>query len=101
MAYNENLAERVRQQFSDRGDVAERKMFGGLAFLVRGHMCCGIVGDESMVRIGPEAYEATLRHTAVFRCVRPEIFHICNISYHTAVSRCPQLLHCSITQAKA
>jgi TfoX/Sxy family transcriptional regulator of competence genes len=65
MAYNENLAERVRQQFSDRGDVAERKMFGGLAFLVRGHLCCGIVGDELMVRIGPEAYEATLRHKHV------------------------------------
>jgi hypothetical protein len=47
----------------------------------------------------PEFVEAFL--TAVFRCVRPEIFHICNISYHTAVSRCPQLLHCSITQAKA
>jgi TfoX/Sxy family transcriptional regulator of competence genes len=61
MAYNEKLAERIRRQLSDRTDVAERKMFGGLAFLVRGHMCCGVVGDELMVRVGPELYEAALK----------------------------------------
>ena len=61
MAYNEKLAERIRRQLSDRTDVVERKMFGGLAFMVRGHMCCGVVGDELMVRVGPEAYEATLK----------------------------------------
>ncbi len=36
-------------------------MFGGLTFMVSGHMCCGIVGDELMVRVGPEAYEDALR----------------------------------------
>jgi hypothetical protein len=46
MAYNEKLAERIRRQLSARADVVERKMFGGLAFMVRGHMCCGVVGDE-------------------------------------------------------
>ncbi len=61
MAYNEKLAERIRRQLSDRTDVAERKMFGGLAFMVKGHMCCGVVGDELMVRVGPEAYEAALK----------------------------------------
>lgn len=61
MVYNEKLAERIRRQFSDRADVVERKMFGGLAFLVRGHMCCGVVGDELMVRVGPEAYDAALK----------------------------------------
>src|SRR5262245_51012954 len=60
MAYDEKLAERIRQNFSGRRDVIERKMFGGLAFMVRGHMCCGIVGDELMVRIGPENFEAAL-----------------------------------------
>ena len=60
MAYNEKLAERIRRQLSDRTDVVERKMFGGLAFMVRGHMCCGVVGDELMVRVGPAAYEAAL-----------------------------------------
>jgi len=61
MAYNEELAERIRKQLSNRTDVAERKMFGGLAFMVRGHMCCGVVGDQLMVRVGPESYEAALK----------------------------------------
>ncbi|MGH9917149.1 MAG: TfoX/Sxy family protein [Pyrinomonadaceae bacterium] len=61
MAYNEKLAERIRRQLSNRMDVVERKMFGGLAFMVRGHMCCGVVGDELMVRVGPAGYEATLK----------------------------------------
>ncbi len=38
-------------------DVAERKMFGGLAFLVRGHMCCGIIGSDLMVRVGRDDFE--------------------------------------------
>jgi TfoX/Sxy family transcriptional regulator of competence genes len=61
MAYNEKLAERIRRQLSNRADVVERKMFGGLAFMVRGHMCCGVVGDELMARVGPAAYEDALR----------------------------------------
>jgi TfoX/Sxy family transcriptional regulator of competence genes len=61
MAYNETLAERIRRQLSDRTDVVERKMFGGLAFMVKGHMCCGVVGDELMVRVGPEVYEVALK----------------------------------------
>jgi TfoX/Sxy family transcriptional regulator of competence genes len=61
MAYNEKLAKRIRLQLSDRTDVVERKMFGGLAFMVRGHMCCGVVGDELMVRVGVEYYEAALK----------------------------------------
>ena len=64
MAYNEKLAERLRQQFTARPEsaaVTERKMFGGLAFLVRGHMCCGIVGDELMVRVGLDGHEAALQ----------------------------------------
>jgi TfoX/Sxy family transcriptional regulator of competence genes len=40
--------------------LTERQMFGGLAFLVRGNMCCGIIGDELMVRVGPEHYTASL-----------------------------------------
>ena len=61
MAYNEKLAERIRRQLSARADVVERRMFGGLAFMVKGHMCCGIVGNELMIRVGPEAYEAALK----------------------------------------
>ena len=40
--------------------LTERKMFGGLAFMLDGNMCCGIVGDELMVRVGPDGYEAAL-----------------------------------------
>jgi hypothetical protein len=45
---------------ADQADLSERKMFGGLAFLVRGNMCCGIVGYELMVRVGPKQYAAAL-----------------------------------------
>jgi TfoX/Sxy family transcriptional regulator of competence genes len=60
MAYDESLARRVRSQLANQVDLHERKMFGGLAFMVRGNMCCGIVGDELMVRVGSEQYAAAL-----------------------------------------
>lgn len=58
MAYDEDLAERVRSVIGTPFD--ERKMFGGLAFMLGGNMACGIVGDELMVRVGAEAYEDAL-----------------------------------------
>ena len=61
MAYDEGLAERIRGVLDERHDVAEKKMFGGIAFMVRGHMCVGIVKDELMVRVGPEAYDELVR----------------------------------------
>lgn len=61
MAYSEELAERVRFQLAGRTTFSERKMFGGLTFMVSAHMCCGIVGDELMVRVGPEAYREALQ----------------------------------------
>ena len=60
MAYDESLAGRVRQVLKRRRGISEKKMFGGLAFLVHGHMACGIIGRDLMVRVGPEAYEAAL-----------------------------------------
>ncbi|NNE36054.1 MAG: TfoX/Sxy family protein [Rhodothermales bacterium] len=60
MAYDEGLADRLRGIFADGNDVQEKKMFGGLAVMVNGHMCCGIVGDELMVRVGPALYEEAL-----------------------------------------
>ena len=57
MAYDEGLAQRIREVLNDRSDVSEKKMFGGIAFMVRGHMSVGIVKDDLMVRVGPEAYE--------------------------------------------
>jgi len=61
MAYDEGLAERIRGLLEDRGTVSERRMFGGLAFLIRGHMTVGIVKEELMVRVGPETYPQVLR----------------------------------------
>jgi TfoX/Sxy family transcriptional regulator of competence genes len=60
VAYDEGLAERLRELLAERPDIAERKMFGGLAFLCRGHMFVGISGDVLMVRVGPAAHAASL-----------------------------------------
>lgn len=60
MAYDETLARRVRAQLAGCDDLTERKMFGGLAFLFSGHMGCGIVGDDLMVRVGPEQHATAL-----------------------------------------
>lgn len=60
MAFDEGLAERVRDLTGDDGRVRERKMFGGLAFLYDGNMACGIVGDELMVRVGPGGWADAL-----------------------------------------
>jgi TfoX/Sxy family transcriptional regulator of competence genes len=57
MAYDEGLAERIR---SVAGSCSERKMFGGLAFMLDGNMAFGVVGDELMVRVGPDAYTDAL-----------------------------------------
>ncbi len=61
MAYDETLAERVRDVLGARRGIEEKRMFGGLAFLHRGHMACGVVRKDLMVRVGPDAYEAALR----------------------------------------
>lgn len=61
MPYDEGLAQRIRDQLGRRADIDEKKMFGGLAFMARGHMAFGIIGDELMVRVGPDAYDAALK----------------------------------------
>ena len=65
MAYDERLADRVRDVLEGDPGVSERKMFGGIAFMVDGHMACGIAGDELMLRLGPEGAEAALRRPHV------------------------------------
>jgi hypothetical protein len=60
MAYDEGIAQRLREVLGDNTEVVERKMFGGLAFMVSGHMCCGVVGDVLMARVGPGQYEDAL-----------------------------------------
>jgi TfoX/Sxy family transcriptional regulator of competence genes len=58
--YSEPLAVRVRAALGQRSSLHEKKMFGGLAFMLRGHMCCGIIGDTLMVRVGSAAHEQAL-----------------------------------------
>ena len=60
MAYDEQLAERVRLTLAGRDALSERKMFGGIAFMLAGNMFCGVVKDELMVRVGPERYDDAL-----------------------------------------
>jgi hypothetical protein len=60
MAYDEGLAERVRDLLALHGDVTERKMFGGIAWMVSGNMACGVLGDELIVRLGEEEGERAL-----------------------------------------
>ena len=56
MAYDEGLAERIRSATAATDGLQERKMFGGLVFMFNGNMAFGVVGDELMVRVGPEAW---------------------------------------------
>lgn len=66
MAYSEFLADRVRQRLSGQAHLIEKKMMGGLIFMVNEKMCCGVDIDKEtgkdrlMVRIGPAAYEEAL-----------------------------------------
>ena len=54
MAHDERLAARVRTLLANRIDVTERKMFGGLACMIGGHVCCGVNGNELIVRLDRE-----------------------------------------------
>ena len=67
MAYDESLEARVKEILLERPDIAERKMFGGLAFMLAGNMACCVTDRGLMVRVGPDGYaEAlTLPHAGV------------------------------------
>ena len=60
MAYDERLADRVRAALDGQDGLGERKMFGGLAFMLNGNMCCGVVKNDLMIRVGPDAYDDAL-----------------------------------------
>jgi len=67
MAYDKKLAERISATFGNI-PILEKKMFGGIGYLLHGNMACGIIGDTLIVRVGLEDYEAALKrpHTRVF-----------------------------------
>lgn len=60
MAYDEQLAARVRSALDGQAGLGERKMFGGLAFMVHGNMACGVEADRLMVCVGPDRHEEAL-----------------------------------------
>jgi TfoX/Sxy family transcriptional regulator of competence genes len=64
MAYDEELASRVRVAVAERVDFTEKKMFGGLAFVVNTHMACGLMSQGLMVRVGSAGHEAALAEGA-------------------------------------
>ncbi len=62
MAFDEELAERVRGVLASAGMTpAEKKMFGGLSFLISGNMCCGVMGADLLARVGPDAAGSALK----------------------------------------
>lgn len=60
MAFDEGLAHRLRETLGDLPDLVEKRMFGGLAFLWRGNMLVGVIGDDLIARVGAEAYDEAL-----------------------------------------
>ena len=60
MAYDELLANRIRKLLKEQKELGEKKMFGGVTFMLHGKMCCGVVRDELVVRVGPGRYDEAL-----------------------------------------
>jgi hypothetical protein len=68
MAYDEVLADRIHDMLNKQPGLVEKKMFGGIAFLIQGNLAVGVHKDMLMVRIGPDAYDETMKypHTRPF-----------------------------------
>lgn len=68
MAYDEMLAARVRDRVKNLAGLSEKKMFGGVGFLLNGNMACGVNKKDLIIRVGPDAYESNLKesHTKPF-----------------------------------
>lgn len=65
MAFDDELAEKIRKETKGQAGLVEKKMFGGLAFLINGNMSVGIHGNELIVRIDPDQTEASLKQPGV------------------------------------
>jgi hypothetical protein len=68
MSFDGTLADRVRRALGRRRELVEKKMFGGLAFLLRGNMCCGVLRRDLIVRVAPDDTDGVLAepHTRAF-----------------------------------
>ncbi|MEX2963864.1 TfoX/Sxy family protein [Microbulbifer sp. TYP-18] len=60
MSYNQELAKKIRELLADNEGLSEKQLFGGLAFMLNGNMACGVVGEELLVRVGPDNYQQAL-----------------------------------------
>lgn len=68
MAYDEGLAHRLRAILADRPGITEKKMFGGLSFLLNGNLACGVIGEELIIRVGQDGHADAMAepHVRVF-----------------------------------
>jgi TfoX/Sxy family transcriptional regulator of competence genes len=68
MPYNQSLAKRIRTELVQIPDLQVKKMFGGVAYLVRGNMACGVYGNDLLIRVGTKKYDEALHrpHTRPF-----------------------------------
>jgi TfoX/Sxy family transcriptional regulator of competence genes len=66
MAYSESLAARIRQAFARRRGITEKKMFGGVGFLLNGNMCVGVWKTSLIARLGPAQGESALDEPYVY-----------------------------------
>ena len=66
MAYDESLAARIRDWLGDAPGVTERKMFGGICFMVNGNMCAGVTKDRLMARVGAPNYQEALKRPGAY-----------------------------------
>ena len=62
MVFDEGLAQRIREVIGERPDLIEKKMFGGIGFMLRGNMACGVNKDDLIIRVGPQGYQESLAH---------------------------------------
>lgn len=60
MAFDEGLAQRIRELIEEQPGFEEKKMFGGIGFMLRGNMACGVNKDDLIVRVGPDRYGGAL-----------------------------------------
>lgn len=78
MAYDDKAAERVRRALSGRPELVEKRMMGGVCFMLSGNMCAGVSGSAIMIRVGPDAYAQALTQPHVrpleFGGMRPKGF---------------------------
>lgn len=68
MAYDDGLAQRVREVMGELPGYVEKRMFGGIGFMLHGNMACGVIGEDLIVRVGAEGYQRALEapHTKLF-----------------------------------